>query len=81
MDTDNMKGYEVVLDNCDGTRLTVWVWENGRHTITKASNTVARDVGRMVRRYWRGSTEEAEAPPFVHAWAEKYLSKKPRKHP
>lgn len=65
MKPNDVKYYEVTLDNCDGRRAVVHVWTDGTYT----SDASAAKVRDMLRKYWKGSTEEEEAPEFVRAWA------------
>lgn len=67
---ENLRFYEVVLDNCDGQRATVHVWTDGSYS----SDATPAKVRRMMRKYWRNSSEEYEAPMFVKKWAGNMLS-------
>ncbi len=72
------KFYEVTLDNCDGRRAVVHVWTDGTHT----SDVSAAKVRDMLRKYWKGSSEEAEAPSFVHTWAARMIAgRRTKKNP
>jgi hypothetical protein len=62
-----MKFYEVNLDNCDGAFADVHVFEDGSHTVTRASNARKRF------RHLLWTFRDDEAPSFVHDWLKAQL--------